>query len=85
MLPKTYLGAGVSLPLAKKLIRGVLSMARRKSALVLAKLAEDPRGELKSMVADLTRNKPAFAPDGAKDARWSRRFTASGKEVCVPK
>jgi hypothetical protein len=54
-------------------------MARRKKVLVLAKLAEDSTGQLKSMVKELVGDRPALAGDVAKAAHWSRRFAASGK------
>lgn len=55
-------------------------MARRRTALVLKRLAENSNGTLKSMVAELVGGKIALVGDHTKAARWSRRFAASGKE-----
>jgi hypothetical protein len=58
-------------------------MARRKKSVVLAKLAEDSRGELKSMVTELSGDREVGS-DRAKTGHWSRRFGASGKALCAP-
>ena len=52
-------------------------MTKRKKSVVLAKLAEDARGELNAMVSELADAK-SKGP-GAKPALWRRRFAASGK------
>jgi hypothetical protein len=56
-------------------------MTRKKKPLVLAKLAEDPRSELESMLNDLAGDR-AHASDDAKLSQWARRFSATGKNTC---
>jgi hypothetical protein len=54
-------------------------VARRKKSVVLAKLAEDSRGELNAMVAELSGGNADSKGLEAKPAHKRRRFAASGK------
>jgi hypothetical protein len=58
---------------------------RKKKPVVLAALADDSRGELKSMLAELSGTRSQMAGANAKPARWSLRFSASGKPTQAPK
>jgi len=60
-------------------------VARRKKLVVLAKLAEDSRGELKAMTGELFGSKAEPEDSVAKPVHWSRRFAASGKIGFAPK
>ncbi len=60
-------------------------MAKGKKSVVLAKLAEDSRGELEAMVAELSGAKSESEGVGPQPAKWGKRFAASGKTAGAPK
>ena len=60
-------------------------MRRKRNPIVLAKLIDESAPQLGAMVAALDRGKPEKQCDGAKPARWGRRFAASGKTQYGPK
>jgi hypothetical protein len=60
-------------------------MAKGKKSVVLAKLAQDSRGELKAMVAELSGAKSELEGADAKPVKWGQRFAASGKTKSAPK
>jgi len=51
-------------------------MAKRPTAIVLRKLAEESAGQLKAMVTELEGNRVAIE---GKPTGWAKRFKASGK------
>ncbi len=54
-------------------------MARTRKSVVLAKLAQDSRGELTAMTSELLGVKSDSEGGRSRDGHWSRRFAASGK------
>jgi hypothetical protein len=56
-------------------------MAKRTTAIVLRKLAEESEGQLKAMVTELEGNRVAIE---GKPTGWAKRFKASGKRTLAP-
>jgi hypothetical protein len=56
-------------------------MKKKKTALVLAKLAEDSRLELTAMDGELSGAGRGQNDSAVKPGPWSRRFAASGKHA----
>jgi hypothetical protein len=56
-------------------------MAKKNKAIVLGRLAEDRKSELKAMVEDLEGSSSRALAETAPHTHWSRRFAASGKGV----
>jgi hypothetical protein len=54
-------------------------MARKRTTIVLRKLAQRSSLELDSMIIELTGVSPTRANDARKTLHWSQRFAASGK------
>jgi hypothetical protein len=59
-------------------------MARKRTAIVLSKLARESVDELHSMVVELTGDHKADADETAEPRPWSPRFAASGKSLPPP-
>lgn len=56
-------------------------MARKRTSIKLDALEQESSIELEAMMAELT-GETAAGASGAKDAHWSKRFAASGKDSC---